>query len=323
MRVHIINTDILSVLTYIFPRHEDDAQPSPQNVNHKKSTPVGAIVGGVIGGMAALLALAALIFFLVRRRRQHPEEEQSQTGGFDPRMMVEANPASLSQSPPRPSGSVDPFLTPPISQGNTSPYPLTPLRSGMHSPQTSISTTNKGMSAQALPEAAYGGIADNNSSNGRPDTDLSSSSGLAYDSARHLPLVSVTAGDHLSVPNSDIPITGRGKGIEAIRQARQRELDQHLRSVQQEMAALAAEISNDQATPTRRPSIRQYSSARNQSGAVAAANEVEDREMNMDEMTAQLRIMREQIDYLTAQQQSPWAQGLSDDPPPGYTTAHI
>ncbi|PPQ88330.1 LOW QUALITY PROTEIN: hypothetical protein CVT25_012441 [Psilocybe cyanescens] len=310
----------------ILPSPSGTSQSTPsqstQDTNNKKSTPVGAIVGGVVGGLAVIAALAALIFF-VRRRRQRPKGVKSETGGFDPRLMVEANPASLSQSPPRPSGSVDPFMTPQISQGNTGATPLAPVRSGMHSPQTSISTTSKGLAAQS-PEAAHGGIVDSSSSNG-PDTAAntdyaSSSSGLAYNSNRHLPLVTVTTGDHLSTPNSDFLVpSNRGNNIEAVRQARQRELDQRLRAVQQEMAALASELSSDRVE--RRPSIRKYAPIRNQGGAAAAVTEVEDREMNMDEMKEQLRIMRERIDTLTAQQQSPWAQGLSDDPPPGYTTS--
>lgn len=42
-------------------------------------------------------------------------------------------------------------------------------------------------------------------------------------------------------------------------------------------------------------------------------------EMSMSDMREQLMLMRAQIAYLQDQQRSTWVQGLSDNPPPGYT----
>lgn len=44
-----------------------------------------------------------------------------------------------------------------------------------------------------------------------------------------------------------------------------------------------------------------------------------DAEIRVEDMKELIRSLRLQIEYLQLQQQSAWAQGLSDDPPPGYT----
>ena len=46
--------------------------------------------------------------------------------------------------------------------------------------------------------------------------------------------------------------------------------------------------------------------------------EVGEEEMSMGEIREQLHVMQEQIEYLKEQQHSAWAQGFSDEPPPGY-----
>ncbi|KAF9041710.1 hypothetical protein BDZ89DRAFT_1060081, partial [Hymenopellis radicata] len=54
----------------------------------------------------------------------------------------------------------------------------------------------------------------------------------------------------------------------------------------------------------------------------AIQNEIAGRSRGeMDDLKAQVAAMREQMKTLQTQLQSPWAQGLSDEPPPGYTQA--
>lgn len=38
----------------------------------------------------------------------------------------------------------------------------------------------------------------------------------------------------------------------------------------------------------------------------------------LEDLKAQIQLMKRQIMTLQSQQESPWAQGLSDTPPPGY-----
>ena len=60
------------------PLTTETSGPSP--VDHKStSTPVGAIAGGVVGGVAAICLLAALFFWLLRhRRRRQPQSPSPQ-----------------------------------------------------------------------------------------------------------------------------------------------------------------------------------------------------------------------------------------------------
>ena len=75
---------------------------------------------------------------------------------------------------------------------------------------------------------------------------------------------------------------------ELARQQRQRDLELQMRQLQDEIAALG---------PVPGPSLPQ----------------------NRAEDAQQMELMRQQIAMLQAQQQSSWAQGLTDEPPPGYT----
>jgi hypothetical protein len=88
-------------------------------------------------------------------------------------------------------------------------------------------------------------------------------------------------------PNQQPILSGKQ---ELARQQRQRNLELQMRQLQDEMAALG---------PVPGPSIS------------LPQNRAEDAQ--------QMELMRQQIAMLQAQQQSSWAQGLTDEPPPGYT----
>jgi len=89
---------------------------------------------------------------------------------------------------------------------------------------------------------------------------------------------------------------------EALRRARQSEIDRQLRAVAQQMGDLKTGITTEN---TMQDSVHESRRTRSDDGEIA-------------EMREQMRLMREQIEHLQAQQQSEWAQGLSDEPPPGY-----
>lgn len=120
--------------------------------------------------------------------------------------------------------------------------------------------------------------------------------------------------------------------MEDLRRARQEELEQRLQTTQQEMREILDEIDRHGAgqPPRRRPLPVPGQQQRTQSQATlagwgAAGGEARysaaptDDEMTTDELKETLREMREQVENLRQQQQSAWAQGLSDEPPPGYS----
>lgn len=80
------------------------------------------------------------------------------------------------------------------------------------------------------------------------------------------------------------------------RQQRQRELELQMRHLQDEMVALGPE-----------PEQRLSASL----------------QLDRSEDLQQIEMMKQQIALLQAQQRSSWAQGLTDEPPPGYTAAAV
>jgi len=105
---------------------------------------------------------------------------------------------------------------------------------------------------------------------------------------QHSTYLSSVAGITASTdPDQPTPLSSKQ---EAARQQRQRELELQMRYLQDEMRALG---------PGPEPSL------------TLSPERAED--------ARQMEMMREQIALLQAQQQSSWAQGLTDEPPPGYT----
>jgi hypothetical protein len=95
---------------------------------------------------------------------------------------------------------------------------------------------------------------------------------------------------HNSHPNT------REQTREEVRHERQEELDYRLRMLQREM---------EQVTES-----------------TLALRHIGEESLSVTDMRVEMIQMREQIALLRAQQQSAWALGLSDDPPPGYTREH-
>jgi hypothetical protein len=104
------------------------------------------------------------------------------------------------------------------------------------------------------------------------------------------------------------PLNVTGTQEEA-RRARQEDLNNRLRVVQHNIV----QLEESSAGPGRSVSFR-----RQTSGVIG-----EEMQMSVPDMQEAIRSMREQIHVLREQQQSAWAQGLSDDPPPGYTPMEV
>jgi len=99
-----------------------------------------------------------------------------------------------------------------------------------------------------------------------------------------------------------------GTEILEISRARQEELDNQLRMVQHNII----QLEESRACSVRSVSLRRRTLRKSR------VNE-EEADMSVPDMKEVIRLLREQIRVLKEQQQSAWAQGLSDDPPPGYT----
>lgn len=91
----------------------------------KKSTPIGAIVGGVVGGVAVIGALVVAAIFLIRRSRATPPAQLSYAAVPPPQ---EAKPyAGMAVAPPpekMPEGTTYPYA---VEVGSISAPPQSPV----------------------------------------------------------------------------------------------------------------------------------------------------------------------------------------------------
>lgn len=123
----------------------------------------------------------------------------------------------------------------------------------------------------------------------------------------------MSAGTGTTSGPNPILLTPLGTGVyspqdhlrEVVQRERQMELGRQMRAVRQDMRDLTTDF--HVVTTRRRATV-----------ASGARGE----EVEMLNLRGQIRVMKEQIEHLQAQQQSPWARGLSDEPPPGYSTRH-
>lgn len=105
------------------------AAPTPTPDSSSSSTPIGAIVGGAVGGVAVLALIGFLVWFLVRRNKKadvpdQPAPAMAQAGGYpspppagapgyDPRYSYAATTGPISPTTggyPSPVGSPAPFM---------------------------------------------------------------------------------------------------------------------------------------------------------------------------------------------------------------------
>ncbi|GJC82534.1 hypothetical protein ColLi_05372 [Colletotrichum liriopes] len=94
----VASTTSVSSTTTISTDEETSTLPAPvPPINDKSSTPIGAIVGGVVGGVAVIALIGLGIWFLIRKKKQNPQGQQ-------PPPMSQPH-MSYAQPPPPPQGS--------------------------------------------------------------------------------------------------------------------------------------------------------------------------------------------------------------------------
>ncbi|KAG5653535.1 hypothetical protein H0H81_012476 [Sphagnurus paluster] len=287
---------------------------SPQGIAGESNVSIAVIAGAIAGGVVVVIALIVLIIFLRRRKRRNPRPEGFTIDDDDaPKTVASAdgNRPNLAIVPFRidtsvaSSGSEQDTPSDFIQSGTvlSSPYTALPSFLESHNNQTtSPSRTNSDMvdpslgrttmytnNPSASRDSVYGGME-------------SAYGGIASETS------SYTHGGAASVARTATNASGRtlDPSREAIRWARQSEIDRKLRAARTEMQHLNSDIRAE----TRRRQSRQ---------SIRGHEEPEVDAAEVLQMRQQMQAMRERIDYLQAQQQSEWAQGLSDEAPPGYS----
>lgn len=264
--------------------------PSPSATPTNNHLTVKAIAGGVVGGFIAILTLILLASFYRHRRLRHLEE------------------------------AAHPFLG--STSGSTASHKPEDERHHLI-PLSLPQTHHQQQSSQTFPNSHTSGVT---------PFDLHSTS---------LPPSNV----HFNNPSSN------PEQRDQIRQERQRELNNRLETVTSQMRSLKSSYIQDQRrlhnqTQQRAQEFGQGYAGRHldpdppvirlvaggmpnptagqsrggageQPGMQPTGEPMVDPSVLVD-MRDQMRIMMDQIQYLRAQQNSPYTQGLTDEPPPGY-----
>ncbi|KAF8077620.1 hypothetical protein FPV67DRAFT_1462396 [Lyophyllum atratum] len=229
----------------------------------KAKVAVGAIAGGVAGGVTVLLAFFVALFFFCRRRRKRAVFVASEKRPM-------AAPPSESSAGYRSNDSSVPFTI-----------------DGVPYYERSASGT-RDRRAQPPRTSAFSGEIVLNPQPARPRED---------------PSRPPRAYTHSLTSSSGLDPEAR----EELRRARQAEIDRQLRQLVREMRDLNKDRKLD------------ATASGNTGGHHHSSSQTRREEVEIAVMREQMQAMQEQIDYLQGQQSSEWAQGLSDEPPPGYS----
>jgi len=259
-----------------------------------RRTPVGAIVGGIVGGIT-LLALVISLLFCWRRRGSHGAL-QSIRRNKDPEPLITLfNSGEGSLSVPA-SGM-------PYTQSfavRSKPPMVTVTVSGIEGLECSH-TNNQANMRENYRTLRSGEVV------------LSPPGSQQLPSKKALPLSTSVPRNSNNCSDSVLPSPLNVTGTrEEVRHARQEDLDIWLRVVQHNIVQLEESSAR---------SGRSVSLRRQTSGEAEIIEE--EMHMSVPDMREAIRLMREQLRVLREQQQSAWAQGLSDDPPPGYTPMEV
>ncbi|THV03980.1 hypothetical protein K435DRAFT_962113 [Dendrothele bispora CBS 962.96] len=312
---------------------------SDSSTSSPAATPTGAIVGGVVGGIALLAILVALLLLWRRRqRRQSPNSSAT---------MIE----NLDGSAPghsHISNSTTPNFVPnqTLSQQyptSASTYPTSSLYT-----QSRYAPTSTRMSSE-FGDSENANTQSRNYSGGHPTSyanrDIYStlpsgqivmgavpqrqrssfgtsimSPALASSVALDNPFIedSVTSATSVTtttavsnpapLPPLSIQTLPASDSKAELRCLRQQELARQMDAIQKEMKSLQSEAAE------RHASIKSTATGRYRRGQADNSGEDE-----VSKLKGQVQSMHQQILSLQQQIQSPWAQGLSDEPPPGYS----
>ncbi|KIY70436.1 hypothetical protein CYLTODRAFT_392047 [Cylindrobasidium torrendii FP15055 ss-10] len=258
---------------------------SPTNTSNPSTdsnNKTGPIVGGVIGGLVGLAGIALALFFFMKRRRQKRNTYNIEIDGDDPKP---------------PHGMSSPFErygSQPMAQSQTI-VPLTANYASDSDFSHPDSTTPYASTAYRPPNAHQGNMyvmnPDSPGYSARTESERPST-----DDMTHRPPG--------AAPPSTIAASSTGSTLEdeaELRRKRQRALQDQMRTIQAELSALSAQQAGQ-------PRFEASS------GAGRESSELRD-------LKGQISTMRGQLKALATSQQSAWAQGLSNEPPPGYTPA--
>ncbi|KAG6812414.1 hypothetical protein H0H92_002990 [Tricholoma furcatifolium] len=128
---------VLFRLEVIFPiRSSTSSAPSATQTEASKSKPIGAIVGGILGGVAAILIICLLFLFCRRRRNDLSEEQYPVMEAF--RNQSTSNSAAGWQARNTHATFLQSGLVSP-SNASDAPIVLAPQRYGNHNSNASIS----------------------------------------------------------------------------------------------------------------------------------------------------------------------------------------
>ncbi|KAG5653530.1 hypothetical protein H0H81_012471 [Sphagnurus paluster] len=306
------------------------ASPDSKNVSS-----TGIIVGAVIGGVAVLLGIILLLLFR-RRRRQQPTPPQVKSFIID-----EEDPPMANVTPASPNGPSTATTLPAsgeVVSVSTSQLLRPQRRSdlvetatiasrGTHPGIPSFYGSDQLPARPASPSWTNSDVVDPSLARSRLITTNPSeghdsgyggglrSEGSVYGGGSSI-YSGVTTSTYRDLTPSAMGLAWSGTTAmqdarrDALRRARQAELDRQLLAVKREMHELNTDIKTE---AVKRMSMRPPADQTRE----AFDREIEGAEMA--EMREQMRLMREQIEFLQAQQISAWAQGLTDQAPPGYS----
>ncbi|KAF5386634.1 hypothetical protein D9615_001525 [Tricholomella constricta] len=296
------------------------------NDGSRSKVNIGAIVGGVIGGVAALLALILLLVYFRRRQRvSRAPPANFSIDGDDLGHPMAPPPVGWSNS----DGSIVPFLTGAVAtSAQIRARPETQsdfLQSGTIVSPSMVTLDSHSFyrtsSEQVLHHTGPShtnsdlvdiGVTGTLNTSAPPDNNFSahgviasakfSSGGIPFDTSAYGGIITASTAPlaHMRPGSTATPDARQDE----LRRGRQLEIDRQLRAVKRDMHNLRSDITTETA---RQPPVRQR---RGDEGTEVA------------EMREQMRLMKQQIAYLQTQQQSDWALGLSNEPPPGYSAQH-
>ena len=254
-----------------------------------RRTPVGAIVGGIVGGIT-LLALVISFLFCWHRRGGHGALQSVRQNRSPESLITQFNGGGSSLAV---SASGMPY-TQPLAVCSKSPMATVTI---------SGHTDNQANKHNRYRTLHSGGVL----LSPPGSQQLPSSENALPSSTSNLNVFVTTGNNRSGSPLPPFPLNVPGTR-EEVHRARQEDLDNQLRVVQHNIA----QLEESSAGPGRSVSLRRQTPG--EAGIIE-----EEMQMSMPDIHEAIRSLREQIRVLREQQRSLWAQGLSNDRPPGYT----
>ncbi|KAJ7573687.1 hypothetical protein C8J56DRAFT_981893 [Mycena floridula] len=264
-----------------------DAKSSPLSSAAASSskTSSGLIAGVAVGAVGVVALLVGLFLCFRRHRRQRGASPMLDNEFPAPMMSAEAyliNPYPSTTNLDQRAPTISEF-----SQSSTTrrsiEYPRSEYPRSEFPSSASVRSPGTGHQLTRSPTS---------------NTSISGSS-----TSPHMSMSMAYGGLALPPESSSRTAIGSGASAAELRQARQLELEDQMQQIQREMNDLQHEAAGRRASSiqTRPQKIR------------------DEEEYELRSLRAQISQMKSQMEGLQEQAESPWAQGLSSEPPPGYT----